>query len=259
MAMIRFIPAPAGNAGTGDAVGLRMAVHPRACGERTHRQNRSNTACGSSPRLRGTRRQRVVSYLVRRFIPAPAGNAETASRRWPDGSVHPRACGERFLGDKRIEGSTGSSPRLRGTRLHGARRGYDLRFIPAPAGNAPPTITPDTSSSVHPRACGERLDAEPHAGAVVRFIPAPAGNAAPRQGGIADHAVHPRACGERTQVQLYRLQGVGSSPRLRGTPGALGITVAGSRFIPAPAGNALRLASRARKAGGSSPRLRGTQ
>ena len=55
-----------------------------------------------------------------------------------------------------ITGSvTGSSPRLRGTQLHQFLLYFQIRFIPALAGNTPRILTPTLSASVHPRACGE--------------------------------------------------------------------------------------------------------
>ncbi len=114
---------------------------------------------------------------MNRFIPAPAGNANVASL-------------DDLLRD-------GSSPRLRGTRVVGARDAAGGRFIPAPAGNASSSHSIWPLPPVHPRACGERRQLE-RAGIngggssprlrgtpiptklehdLPRFIPAPAGNA----------------------------------------------------------------------------------
>ena len=134
-----------------------------------------------------------------------------------------------------------------------------FRFIPAPAGNAPPAPCRCCSETVHPRACGER-PCSPRCGRVdsgssprlrgtlqvarspiigVRFIPAPAGNASSVRVMNAFIAVHPRACGERNQrVCRRRRYGDGSSPRLRGTPHRAASRLPAGRFIPAPAGNA---------------------
>ena len=194
---------------------------------------------------------------------------------------------------------TGSSPRLRGTRVHrrGARR--RVRFIPAPAGNATLPRRQWRTSSVHPRACGERRGSmrpssssggsSPRlrgtrtvtiAGASrSRFIPAPAGNAPDWSKRRDAQPVHPRACGERRSCSILTLTSPGSSPRLRGTRAKEQKARLPSRFIPAPAGNArfhaaepFRWAVHPRACGeralsnvikysdrGSSPRLRGTQ
>jgi len=71
----RFIPAPAGNAFTRLPNVRSNAVHPRACGERCASISAWSTACGSSPRLRGTLEAHSGPWLGSRFIPAPAGNA----------------------------------------------------------------------------------------------------------------------------------------------------------------------------------------
>ena len=70
----RFIPAHAGNTWRSRRRTARPAVHPRACGEHLSDSFVHLDASGSSPRMRGTRRDVVVFRLVRRFIPAHAGN-----------------------------------------------------------------------------------------------------------------------------------------------------------------------------------------
>jgi len=176
---------------------------------------------GSSPRLRGTRLPVVSEHHQLRFIPAPAGNASVPSARASARTVHPRACGERRFATFHAYLRAGSSPRLRGTReqrRHGCR---DLRFIPAPAGNALAGTLPFTSRTVHPRACGERFfggavgvlscgssprlrGTQPRMGCswlLLRFIPAPAGNAFKGAFVPTAFAVHFRACGERMTLK----------------------------------------------------------
>ncbi|EGK71178.1 hypothetical protein METUNv1_02565 [Methyloversatilis universalis FAM5] len=73
----RFIPAHAGN---GRHLGLpipQQAVHPRACGERGSWAYEWANGRGSSPRMRGTGTMTSHSVIVRRFIPAHAGNGRT--------------------------------------------------------------------------------------------------------------------------------------------------------------------------------------
>ncbi len=256
----RFIPAPAGNAFSGWASPSTIAVHPRACGERSARGDAGGAGLGSSPRLRGTRGRRRRGGAPYRFIPAPAGNAAHASRHRPQGSVHPRACGERGPLRDVQQRLVGSSPRLRGT--HPAKlstRPY-RRFIPAPAGNALRPGAADPRPAVHPRACGERQRqcvSQPHRygssprlrgtlagrkahGDVARFIPAPAGNATTPTGTGTGRSVHPRACGERMRHAIRLRVSFGSSPRLRGTLARCRRVALQHRFIPAPAGNACR-------------------
>ena len=61
--------------------GLNMrisTVHPRACGEQLPEPNALSQSCGSSPRMRGTGHSPDQARARRRFIPAHAGNSETA-------------------------------------------------------------------------------------------------------------------------------------------------------------------------------------
>jgi len=154
--LMRFIPAPAGNARPSASAAPWSTVHPRACGERWDEALIETIARGSSPRLRGTRgRRRAVRRRIR-FIPAPAGNAVAQVELHSLRPVHPRACGERSTASRIIARHTGSSPRLRGTRTAARREHRGPRFIPAPAGNALGRRAVARSRAVHPRACGER-------------------------------------------------------------------------------------------------------
>ena len=134
-ALLRFIPAPAGNMPAAAARAAAGAVHPRACGEHTDKDSMRSSSRGSSPRLRGTLGLQLINFFLNRFIPAPAGNILTSRKILWDYSVHPRACGEHTRLGALVFLCPGSSPRLRGTFL--SRNGHykDLRFIPAPAGN----------------------------------------------------------------------------------------------------------------------------
>ena len=214
----RFIPACAGNATSRSAPPVGASVHPRVCGERLPTRARRQPWLGSSPRVRGTRRQRRGHQPDRRFIPACAGNAPATPPWMPSRPVHPRVCGERtepFLPAKLDDGS---SPRVRGTLdpavLPDARR----RFIPACAGNAPIRPPGEATGAVHPRVCGERsgrstmmiwlVGSSPRvrgtrrgrqrARVRLRFIPACAGNAAKILRCVGAEMVHPRVCGERS-------------------------------------------------------------
>ena len=136
-----------------------------------------------------------------------------------------------------------------------------LRFIPAYAGNARPTITGTRSGAVHPRIRGERgplgcriaptSGSSPHTRGTLevqlgnkhrpRFIPAYAGNAAVHLLLLDLMSVHPRIRGERCHPGRARHVGHGSSPHTRGTriwrfSGGIDF-----RFIPAYAGNAFRV------------------
>ena len=152
----RFIPAPAGNARDVSMISYPRTVHPRACGERGGDKYLLYKHTGSSPRLRGTLAGAAAGRVGRRFIPAPAGNAKYRRKPVVVEAVHPRACGERRTLAHWASQNYGSSPRLRGTRRSSIPPQCEGRFIPAPAGNAPPKCKGMIWSAVHPRACGER-------------------------------------------------------------------------------------------------------
>ena len=151
----RFIPAPAGN--TADRRRRRSGrpVHPRACGEHQSGAATPRTAAGSSPRLRGTPAHADLNVPVTRFIPAPAGNTRRGRVARVRPPVHPRACGEHSTTINGLPLASGSSPRLRGTRLRQQVDNRLNRFIPAPAGNTCIASAYQPGCPVHPRACGE--------------------------------------------------------------------------------------------------------
>ena len=295
----RFIPARAGNACRSSASASARSVHPRAGGERLDFGYAGLMLFGSSPRGRGTLHAGYGDSHVSRFIPARAGNAHAPISGSSCCPVHPRAGGERLSSRARIARKSGSSPRGRGTPKVCFPDGSERRFIPARAGNASRHTNWSASSTVHPRAGGERVRCsvcstvhtgssprgrgtrtEAHLGPMdIRFIPARAGNAIPLDIWGSRRAVHPRAGGERHVVSLAHGHFHGSSPRGRGTLRLVRRVALLVRFIPARAGNARRwvcCASRAAvhpRAGGercvvcpvnaistgSSPRGRGTR
>ncbi len=132
----RFIPARAGNAGTSSPSTRLETVHPRACGERHDGPPPVLWRGGSSPRVRGTPAVHPPGCCPVRFIPARAGNAPLSRQTRPETTVHPRACGERYGGASLSRWPSGSSPRVRGTRVDLEDETGSRRFIPARAGNA---------------------------------------------------------------------------------------------------------------------------
>ncbi len=114
----RIIPAPAGNTCASAREKVKRSDHPRACGEHFGQFVELLPTHGSSPRLRGTRVGWLGVMGSRRIIPAPAGNTPDQAAQARLGPDHPRACGEHFWPGQRTQGMFGSSPRLRGTRIH---------------------------------------------------------------------------------------------------------------------------------------------
>ncbi len=115
----RLIPAHAGNRSrTGSSRGW-AAAHPRARGEQASEQRSIDAGAGSSPRTRGTGGRRPQDVVVRRLIPAHAGNRARSRPSTRPAPAHPRARGEQVVVIYLLTGLIGSSPRTRGT---GSRR-----------------------------------------------------------------------------------------------------------------------------------------
>ena len=231
------------------------------------------------------------------LIPAHAGKTSRVQSLKPSGRAHPRACGENTETRAGARGEMGSSPRMRGKRLHRVELCGNVGLIPAHAGKTLIATLKLSPHWAHPRACGEN-----GAGAVeegeylgssprMRGKPLRPGRGCGRAGLIPAHAgktgrcsrrketrrAHPRACGENSPFQLTAPRPSGSSPRMRGKPekgwhgGSLrglipahaGKTIAATCFTiaseahPRACGENLSDMRRAIWDEGSSPRMRG--
>ena len=113
----RFIPARAGNTSSPFFSSARPTVHPRACGEHSFGESPNRVLFGSSPRVRGTPVAIAETIGDERFIPARAGNTAHCCAASARAAVHPRACGEHEGYPPTWLKISGSSPRVRGTRL----------------------------------------------------------------------------------------------------------------------------------------------
>ena len=140
----RFIPACAGNGWSRGPRRRPAPVHPRLRGERLFSPNRRMTTSGSSPLARGTVHAHRMGAARARFIPACAGNGRSSRSGRPSPPVHPRLRGERDVEYTLNPEENGSSPLARGTAAPGRRQPTRARFIPACAGNGPPTWIPST-------------------------------------------------------------------------------------------------------------------
>ena len=213
----RFIPACAGNTAAWHGWSTPPAVHPRVRGEHTRRRRARRSGRGSSPRARGTQQRHVADHVVRRFIPACAGNTRRRGRSARRLAVHPRVRGEHVAHRATNMVPRGSSPRARGTPRWRCRSRLRPRFIPACAGNTRSDCAIASVPAVHPRVRGEHERGELRLRHLRRFIPACAGNTQCSCARPAASAVHPRVRGEhRGQRRRVRAE-VGSSPRARGT------------------------------------------
>ena len=196
-ALVRFIPANAGNRATARKSITWITVHPRERGEQDHLEEAVTLNPGSSPRTRGTGSAQGAISAPIRFIPANAGNREIAQ----SGRLR----------------NPGSSPRTRGTAGRSNTYGSERRFIPANAGNRSADRWKIRSETVHPRERGEQesegvelnrdfgssprtrgtdslKQINPH---IRRFIPANAGNSRNVTFMSPALPVHPRERGEQ--------------------------------------------------------------
>ena len=112
--ILRLIPARAGKTCPCRWHFLRVAAHPRACGENSRAASIGATLSGSSPRVRGKRPRAPCPERQGGLIPARAGKTPITDleRRGP--RAHPRACGENDITPDNDKGHGGSSPRVRG-------------------------------------------------------------------------------------------------------------------------------------------------
>ncbi len=236
-ALLRFIPAGAGNTSSSGMRSSAVAVHPRWRGEHQQAHYAPNSFTGSSPLARGTQNYTGRCLLGHRFIPAGAGNTSGLSSSHLYDAVHPRWRGEHSTVKALLMVDDGSSPLARGTPDFPRRFARLRRFIPAGAGNTPSSQGSWSRQPVHPRwrgehnrneglmtkafgssplARGTRQKAyEPHYRR--RFIPAGAGNTTLADSTPIAMTVHPRWRGEHAHRQELVSQI--------------------SRFIPAGAGN----------------------
>ena len=135
----------------------RCPVHPRVGGEHETSRLPVMVNDGSSPRGRGTLHFVGINNLVRRFIPAWAGNTGGKGGASGKAAVHPRVGGEHSSAALTSVPMAGSSPRGRGTPNLLGRSGRRDRFIPAWAGNTAGWGSVFGLPSVHPRVGGEHV------------------------------------------------------------------------------------------------------
>ena len=114
-ALSRFIPARAGNTCWTCCRSTGSTVHPRSRGEHDELLLTDGRWGGSSPLARGTRLSATPSLVIRRFIPARAGNTQPAGNVDLREPVHPRSRGEHHIRSRSRKSASGSSPLARGT------------------------------------------------------------------------------------------------------------------------------------------------
>ena len=150
-----IIPAYAGNTSLSSHPPSLDGDHPRVCGEHRSESHEGQRKQGSSPRMRGTLMISSDFLTYHGIIPAYAGNTAAALMPPVTAGDHPRVCGEHNLIKSFVDGKTGSSPRMRGTRKRRPGTPRPAGIIPAYAGNT--RILPICRARPwdHPRVCGE--------------------------------------------------------------------------------------------------------
>ena len=131
------------------------SAHPRSRGEHRHLCRRCLCGCGSSPLARGTCPVCLLCLLLRRLIPARAGNIRTCSRMELSSSAHPRSRGEHKQRTDGLSQWLGSSPLARGTSYLCIEEQLATRLIPARAGNMQGANAESVTRTAHPRSRGE--------------------------------------------------------------------------------------------------------
>ena len=214
---------------------------------------------GSSPRMRGTHLFLKIVKLVAGIIPAYAGNTGTFNIRGHFYRDHPRVCGEHRSGHHHDAAYRGSSPRMRGTHVHGIGLLGHLGIIPAYAGNTEHVALEQSARWDHPRVCGEHaetwIQSSLPQGSSPRMrgthhqrhrktrrpgiIPAYAGNTDIAAKVDQYQTDHPRVCGEHPLVSRMSISSWGSSPRMRGTLQRRSQRHQPPGIIPAYAGNTI--------------------
>ena len=114
---LRFIPAGAGNTAVNAMIILRPAVYPRWRGEHVNPGDSVDYLIGLSPLARGTRGRHHHCRIYFRFIPAGAGNTESAFFLVSSRPVYPRWRGEHSTSPLVCATNCGLSPLARGTPL----------------------------------------------------------------------------------------------------------------------------------------------
>ena len=149
-----IIPAGAGLTRYRMTFGKSAEDHPRGCGAHDSLVRINYFEMGSSPRVRGSLLRQRRNECEEGIIPAGAGLTHRRREHHAQNGDHPRGCGAHPAFSPATMRSTGSSPRVRGSRkCRSAAQGPD-GIIPAGAG-----LTRRTSSGMrlprdHPRGCG---------------------------------------------------------------------------------------------------------
>ena len=255
----RIIPAGAGKSPRAVYARVRGQDYPRGCGEKKSTAPKKGLDRGSSPRVRGKALCGLYHGGAGRIIPAGAGKSHARRNRARIDGDHPRGCGEKSSGVRRLSASQGSSPRVRGKATLSTIPAPQKGIIPAGAGKSGKQAERAAVRRDHPRGCGEKDTLLPVnqpgegssprvRGKVIPFkdgyvpigiIPAGAGKSVRSYFVDMCKKDHPRGCGEKYALARHNLTEWGSSPRVRGKVRYCGSEKNRAGIIPAGAGKSM--------------------
>ena len=293
------IPACAGEPPPSSPSPCSPGVYPRVCGGTPPRPAQAAWTAGLSPRVRGNPGRIPLGGIIRRSIPACAGEPIIRIRTAAFLQVYPRVCGGTRSRRQACRDGRGLSPRVRGNLALAIRASMPAGSIPACAGEPRIRVRTSPHLRVYPRVCGGtslikearseasglsprvRGNPEPRLPRPLRrrSIPACAGEPTAPAGRRSAGRVYPRVCGGTVATSHHIHAQGGLSPRVRGNPASPAATTPAPRSIPACAGEPLAHAGPRRRrqvyprvcggtgSGGSvahagrglSPRVRGNQ
>ena len=125
------------------------------CGEHRSGFNALFFLTGSSPHVRGARKDSPLRRCHSGIIPACAGSTLTLAVSRSRARDHPRMCGEHETQARASRDQQGSSPHVRGAPYRRFRSHADTGIIPACAGSTPVVEIQCVGNRDHPRMCGE--------------------------------------------------------------------------------------------------------
>ena len=275
----RSIPACAGEPSPQRISLTCFTVYPRVCGGTKCLMRPTAFGIGLSPRVRGNRSPELVLRVIRRSIPACAGEPGTPTCPAAGSKVYPRVCGGTRQRADDGAAAEGLSPRVRGNLLDGGDADVELRSIPACAGEPGAVRRHARQREVYPRVCGGtalyvmavimrrglsprvrgNLDSLGYTPVEIRSIPACAGE--PRQISLTHlgaDGLSPRVRGNRLDSMPPTLS-TWSIPACAGEPRQARCPAGGGRVYPRVCGGTETKMERGTMQGGLSPRVRGNR
>ena len=256
----RSIPAHAGEPVSTSVDGRATRVYPRPRGGTAILGRDEVAAEGLSPPTRGNRVVEEGTSLMRRSIPAHAGEPASDEAGRAKRPVYPRPRGGTPRPSLRPPLSAGLSPPTRGNQTLGTFNDFAARSIPAHAGEpisalmalkeeevyprprggtVPYGVSPPSSPGLSPPTRGNRLVWRGDRGRW-RSIPAHAGEPSPQTAQAHPVSVYPRPRGGTELTSLYGALTSGLSPPTRGNRLRRPTQRHRRRSIPAHAGEPYR-------------------